>query len=759
MRLIGLLNYIYTLKMKTLTLLFSLFLMCPLSVWGQSADELLSKVSDALSEGKDDYAVSLFRQAANAGEDRTEMFYWTNVDKSSEVAPRLADVLAVHYKEMRNYDKAYLFYKEFLQRHPEDVPALVSCAEMEMMRGKEKDALKTYEKVLMLDADNLQANIFLGNYYYLQAEKDKKKLEEDYKKITSPTRMQYARYRNGLSDVFTNSYGKAKAYLYAFSARFIQLLNRKLAYVCIADYYKSEQNVLFCLTLIIIFMKKHFFNATFWALLSLALWTTGCSDDDGYSDVDGQIPTMTLVTDHIESGAGHRFTIEGSLADQDGIVSVNLQCADLYLNKTIDLVEIYGAPQTEYELSYSYDLKRDEIGERFTVKVTVTDAGGREVSQDVLITMDGDFENPTFTIAPGKEVTVLIKDETKFNLNFTVKDDRILDYVLIEIPGVEGFESRRIEAGGQSTLSFTEKIILPNEVKSYDVTLTAVDARGNQTVTNSTISVSEMPDFPKMYLADVATVEELNSDIFGVPMVINHTGEYQYRARYYNKAAGTEIFFLPQKTDFTPICFGLDPEDNTKLLDDPETAKPIVLDEAGVYYEIDINVKESTYSMRTYSVTEATNPMKYEYGKPCFDRWENGESFIDFYIGWGGSPQDAGNQLFAQDKNNPHLFYYPENGTWTLEAGEEMNFIISNYHPDGWWDHVEWRCDDSQNVEKFGYFSKKGDVNPNWEGTNQRWEDGSMVGDNWMKPTVTVTGNYRFEFDAHLGRGKIVPAN
>ena len=74
--------------------------------------------------------------------------------------------------------------------------------------------------------------------------------------------------------------------LYAFSARFIQLLNRKLAYVCIADYYKSEQNVLFCLTLIIIFMKKHFFNATFWALLSLALWTTGCSDDDGYSDVE-----------------------------------------------------------------------------------------------------------------------------------------------------------------------------------------------------------------------------------------------------------------------------------------------------------------------------------------------------------------------------------------------------------------------------------------------------------------------------------------
>ena len=82
-----------------------------------------------------------------------------------------------------------------------------------MMRGKEKDAMKTCEKVLMLDANNLQANIFLGNYYYLQAEKDKKKLDDDFKKITSPTRMQYARYRNGLSDVYTTNYSKAKNYL------------------------------------------------------------------------------------------------------------------------------------------------------------------------------------------------------------------------------------------------------------------------------------------------------------------------------------------------------------------------------------------------------------------------------------------------------------------------------------------------------------------------------------------------------------------
>lgn len=169
----------------------------------------------------------------------------------------------------------------------------------------------------------------------------------------------------------------------------------------------------------------------------------------------------------------------------------------------------------------------------------------------------------------------------------------------------------------------------------------------------------------------------------------------------------------------------------------------------------------SSYTIKTYSVEEASDPMgHYEYGEKCFDVWENGSELIEFYIGWGGSPQDAGNHLFVQDENNPHLFYYPAEGeTWSLSAGEKLNFIISNYHPSGWWDHVEWRCDDSNDIEKFGYFSKKNDVNPDWEGTNRQWSDGTAVNDNWMSPTVTKAGNYRFEFDSHLGRGKIVPAN
>ena len=501
-------------------------------------------------------------------------------------------------------------------------------------------------------------------------------------------------------------------------------------------------------------MKKHFFNATlFWAFLSLALWTTGCSDDDGYPDVDGQSPTMTLATDHIESGAGHRFTIEGTLTDKDGIASINLLCTDLHLNKTIDLIEIYGAPKETYDLSYYYDIKRDEIGERFTVKVTVTDVGGRSVSQDVLVTMDGDFAKPVFTVAPDKEVTVLMKSETKYKLSFTVTDDRILDYVIVNIPGINGFDNRRVDAAdGQSTLTFAEKIDLPNEVKDYDVTLTAVDTKGNTTVTTCVLKVSEMPDFPKMYLADVATVEELNSDVFGVPMVITHTAPYQYKANYYNQKAGTEIFFLPQKSDFAPICFGLDPEDSNKLTDDPESAKPIVLDQANVYYEITFDVKEGNYNVKTYSIAEAIDPAPHEFGSISLDTWGDGGSWLqEFYFGYMTSgPKEI--QRFTQDATNPHL--YTLDTPLFLEAGTTMNFVIHNWHHDGWWNYCTWRADDSANPEIMGYYGNT--VNPEWR---EKVEPKNWVGDNWVKPAVNVTGNYKLIFDAHLGRAKIVPAN
>lgn len=206
--------------MRTLTIIvLSLFSLPPM-LNAQSVDEMLQKVSVAIESGQNAQAVSYFRQAISLNIDRTEMYYWTSVDKNNEMSVKLADELAIAYKKRRNYDKAYLFYKELLQKTPDHVDYLEPCAEMQVCRGQEEDALRMYEKILRLDADNLSANIFLGNYYYLMAEREKKQLEADYKKITSPTRMQYARYRNGLSKVFATEYEKARSSLQKVILRF-----------------------------------------------------------------------------------------------------------------------------------------------------------------------------------------------------------------------------------------------------------------------------------------------------------------------------------------------------------------------------------------------------------------------------------------------------------------------------------------------------------------------------------------------------------
>ncbi len=179
----------------------------------QDVNELLKKVSAAMEREQWPQAFSYFRQAMNLDVERSEMFYWTRVDKELEASEKMAFDLAAAYKNKRNYDKAYLFYKELLQHSPRNVDYLTACAEMEVYRGKEKEALRTYERALQLDPDNLAANIFIGNYYYLMAEKEKTKLDSEYRKIASPTRMQYARYRDGLHQVLTEGYAKAKGYL------------------------------------------------------------------------------------------------------------------------------------------------------------------------------------------------------------------------------------------------------------------------------------------------------------------------------------------------------------------------------------------------------------------------------------------------------------------------------------------------------------------------------------------------------------------
>ena len=473
------------------------------------------------------------------------------------------------------------------------------------------------------------------------------------------------------------------------------------------------------------------------ALLAMTAVTfaTSCSDDDNFSDVDGKAPTIALETDHIQTEAGRQFTIAGQVKDADGIRSIRLQNSDMLLDKTINLLELYGDSLIyDYKLAYKYTSKKDWTdSSSFPVNITVEDIGGRTTSATLTVSADGDFTNPEFSVAPSGELTVLVQNP-KLTLGFTVTDNKRLDYIQVECPAL-GINDR-IDAAGQAELQVKKVYEVPGEKQSCLLTVTAYDKFNNKVMAQSTVNVDEMPDFEKMYLADVESAKDLTSDVYGVPMVIDHTGPYEYTAHYYNQKAGTKVRFIPQMTDFEPICFGVDPSDNSVLINDASSALGIELNEVA-YYEIKLNIVTGAYSVKTYEPT--TEKMTLD-----------GSTTIDFGDGSGaqpaqiclaggglpGTPSWTTNQnndafILSQDAANKYLLYRE----CELEAGTEIEYTISQTHWWGWWPEPYWRFDGSE-------FNEKNVKNG---------------GENMKKSKVPATGKYRIEFDYHLLRSRIIP--
>lgn len=474
-----------------------------------------------------------------------------------------------------------------------------------------------------------------------------------------------------------------------------------------------------------------------WACaIFMVMGLQACSDDDDYSVVDNQNPTISLSTNHIQTEPGRLFTIAGQIDDKDGIKSIRLQNDGMYLDKTIDLLELYKDSLIySYALQYSYTAEKTWAdADSYPVVITVEDVVGNMATATVTVTPDGDFTDPVFTSAPSASITV-IKQNPVLNLNASVSDNKVLDHINISIPSLNINDD--IKTTATSTYKLTTTYTFPETETTYEMTMTVYDTFGNSTSTVSTISVSEMPDFDKMYLADVTDAADLVSDVYGVPMLIDHVDAYQYRARYYNQKAGTTVRFIPQMTDFEPICFGIDPEDNGKLINSPSSALGIQLDKVG-YYQIDINIVTNEYSVSTYTPTDEVLTV-------------NGTTTVNFNDGSGDQPaqiclagaglpagygnwttnQNADAYILLQSTENPYLLYRED--TW--EEGSEVEFTISQTHWWGWWPEPYWRFDGSDYNEKN---VKNG-------------------GDNMKKVKVPATGTYRFEFDYHLLRSRLIP--
>lgn len=553
--------------------------------------------------------------------------------------------------------------------------------------------------------------------------------------------------------------------------------------------------------------------------LSTMAGFTACNDDDVYVDVDGQAPIVDLSSTNAWIEGGRDLVIAGTLKDADGIAKIDIYCPELLVNKTIDLLAINdGEAPTEYELSYKIQTKNHiQEGDNFTVHLTVTDVGGRKTETPIEVRLDGDTTAPIFTSSPDAEMSVLIKpgEATSFNLEFSITDNQEIDYVEVKLQQRFLVSEAVPEEGIPAEYRFEEIPEYPNEVipvnnKSYSysknisfpddqervllATITACDKEKNEaahfTEINSLITLTPLTPNFRLWLCDVEDVADLSKDVFGVPMLVDNVGPYKYAARYYNEKAGTKIFFLGQKGNFGPICFGPSKNDPDTLGDSYDAVDRITLDKENVYYLIEFNTKDGDYNVSTYSIEEAIDPiMHMHYGEDDLNTWwetnpDNMEGiwWQKFVIGPAGDPGGVEGNEMTQDTKNKHIFI---RDNWNLPSGV-TRFAIQAWHSHGWWNFESWRVDNSDEPEKFMYYGNYHPDTPHY--TNNKdyfdWKYGdpeymhyaypdnpdfdlnswgdenyrkNFVPDNWVNAHVVEPGKYRLIFDAHLERAKLIP--
>lgn len=179
----------------------------------QQIDSVVSKLLISLEEEKWDDVVDLFHQFADEDVENAEVFYWVKAANNEEISSKLLlDLAQIYYKEGQ-FDKSLFMYREYCDKTECSANDLLDIAQVIIDLGDVHLTEQIYEKIATLDPENLNANIFLGNYAYLRAERERKRIEYEFKRIKKPTRMEYAQYRQKLKDLYLFSYTHAQSHL------------------------------------------------------------------------------------------------------------------------------------------------------------------------------------------------------------------------------------------------------------------------------------------------------------------------------------------------------------------------------------------------------------------------------------------------------------------------------------------------------------------------------------------------------------------
>ncbi|MEM6395136.1 MAG: hypothetical protein AAF741_02225 [Bacteroidota bacterium] len=463
-------------------------------------------------------------------------------------------------------------------------------------------------------------------------------------------------------------------------------------------------------------------------ILAATILLIGLACEDDMISVDST-PQLELV-EEISGLPGETIVFSGLLSDPAGVRDIRITYEPWFLDKVIEVTP--GV--TQFELAYSFLIPADEvIGSEHLVTVTAANPGDNDMTSQIRVTISGDNSQPVISISsPNDGGTFILGPGAEFSLDISANDDQGIGSVRIAGFGI----NEEVEVNDVS-YSFNREIDFSLSGQ-FTVNVSVTDLAGNTSSASRTVNIEESLRFDRMFLADVDTDAELNSDVFGVPMLINGSTDPTtegviFEALYYNKEANQEIRFIPQKSSFAPFAFGAGPGPNELAIGTDATVNPIVLPEVA-YYRIIIDFTSLTYTLETFEPTDPTFDFIILIGtgvtvngeSTCTSNADGSELCYNF---------GSGKEL-TPDPENPYRFFADIELFDYDPVGDGNNGFILGANKTGWVPF--WRFD-------------VGDAVGTFPDTTVPGGGGNFI----FGPEVY--GEYFFEFDTFLNRVRITP--
>lgn len=444
-------------------------------------------------------------------------------------------------------------------------------------------------------------------------------------------------------------------------------------------------------------MRQNYF-----LLLSIMLLLlTGCKDDNGMSYPESTAPEIVVKRNELYSVPNRKFIIKADLKDDLGLKSLKISIPEFNLDK--DIVFPTDSLMKEYKLAYTFLAPSDtKATDTFKVNLLLTDVSDNNVSKELTLHLNGDFNPPVISnIKPTDGTVFFLADDMKMNISFDVSDVTGIDSV--EVIADELGIHEKVKVDGSRAYTFSQIYSIPSKLGSYEITISALDnfVESNKTIQKVKFSVANGLD--ELYLADVPTNTDLTADVFGVPMYYHKKKDGVFTFKYYADRDNKEIYFLGQETSFEPHCFGASSEGK---LEKSIAAHPIVLPTKG-YYEILVDIAAMTYTATRYT------PSSPVYNPAQITICGNGMK----YGGWDPSNTDL---LLAANPDNPYQI-----GRSLILTGSEVAMTITSPA----WASPWWR------LEAKGTIVFLGGGNPTYQ---------------------AKAGNYKFVMDTELERATLV---